>query len=75
MLVTHQLQYLKDVKHAVLMNMGRIEAKGSFNVLKRSNKHSLLGLTNNDEQNIDKTEENVDSINVYIYTYIAIYFI
>lgn len=42
MLVTHQLQYLKDVQHVVLMNQGRIEAQGSYNLLKNSRNHKLL---------------------------------
>lgn len=42
MLVTHQLQYLSDVEHSVLMNNGRIEAQGSFKLLQQSKKHLLL---------------------------------
>lgn len=29
-LVTHQLQYLKDVEHLILMNAGRVEAQGTY---------------------------------------------
>ncbi len=50
MLVTHQLQYLKDVQLAVLMNMGRIEAQGTYNDLKQSRNHSLLCLGSEEEK-------------------------
>lgn len=42
MLVTHQLQYLKDVNHAILMNVGHIETSGTFKELKTSKSYSLL---------------------------------
>lgn len=57
MLVTHQLQYLKDVQLAVLMNMGRIEAQGTYNDLKQSRKHSLLWLGM--EEDKDGMDENL----------------
>ncbi|XP_058060768.1 uncharacterized protein LOC131211356 [Anopheles bellator] len=44
-LVTHQLQYLKDVQQIVLMAAGRVEAVGSYRELKKSNIESLLALT------------------------------
>lgn len=47
-LVTHQLQYLKDVKHIVLMNDACIEARGSYDELKK-NKASVLSLLPEDE--------------------------
>ncbi|KAJ6637207.1 putative multidrug resistance-associated protein lethal [Pseudolycoriella hygida] len=56
-LVTHQLQYLKDVRHAVLMNMGRIEAQGTYNDLKQSRKHSLLWLGS--EEDKEGNDENL----------------
>lgn len=30
MLVTHQLQYLHDIEHIVVMNAGQIEAQGTY---------------------------------------------
>lgn len=36
-LVTHQLQYLKNVQHVVLMNTGKIEAQGPFAVIQQAN--------------------------------------
>ncbi|XP_049530637.1 ATP-binding cassette subfamily C member 4 [Anopheles darlingi] len=44
-LVTHQLQYLKDVQQIVLMVGGRVEAIGSYRELKRTNIESLLAVT------------------------------
>ncbi|XP_050068097.1 ATP-binding cassette sub-family C member 4-like [Anopheles maculipalpis] len=35
-LVTHQLQYLKDMEHVVLMNMGNVEQQGPFRTLAES---------------------------------------
>lgn len=59
MLVTHQLQYLKDVEHTVLMNGGRVEAQGSFKLLKNSKKHSLLLHGVEEEENrTDASTEN-----------------
>lgn len=45
MLVTHQVQYLKKVPHVVLMNMGRIEAQGSYNNVKRTHYDSIRTMT------------------------------
>lgn len=59
MLVTHQLQYLKDVEHTVLMNAGRVEAQGSFKLLKNSKKHSLLLHGVEEENCADADTENV----------------
>lgn len=42
MLVTHQLQYLKDVKHIVLMNGGVAEAQGSYRSLEAANTYPML---------------------------------
>lgn len=55
-LITHQLQYLKNVEHTVLMQSGRIEAQGSFENLKNSKNHSLLCRGVN-EDNKTKDEE------------------
>lgn len=56
-LVTHQLQYLKDVEHTVLMSGGRAEAQGSFKLLKNSKKHSLL-LHGVEEENVENAENS-----------------
>lgn len=43
-LVTHQLQYLKAIENIVLMNMGRVEAVGSYEKLKSANLNALFCL-------------------------------
>lgn len=58
MLVTHQLQYLKDVQHTVLMHLGRIEAQGSYNLLKSSRNHKLL-LRGIEEEHKDQNDEHI----------------
>ncbi|XP_053685764.1 probable multidrug resistance-associated protein lethal(2)03659 [Sabethes cyaneus] len=41
-LVTHQLQYLKDVEHIVLMNAGLAEAQGPYRSLEAANTFPML---------------------------------
>lgn len=41
-LVTHQLQYLNEVKHALLMNHGRVEVQGTFKELKSTKSFTML---------------------------------
>lgn len=41
-LVTHQLQYLKSIKHVVLLANGRVEAEGPFDTLDKFNEVSLM---------------------------------
>lgn len=40
-LVTHQLQYLTNVQHVVLINKGKLEAQGPFQTLQKFNKELL----------------------------------
>lgn len=54
LLVTHQLQYLKDVKHIILMNDACVEAQGSYQELKEK-KASILSLL--PEENSEEMEE------------------
>jgi ATP-binding cassette, subfamily C (CFTR/MRP), member 4 len=44
-LVTHQLQYLKDVEHIVLMNFGSIESQGPFRDVANSRQFFQLSQT------------------------------
>uniref|UniRef100_A0AAG5CQF6 Uncharacterized protein n=1 Tax=Anopheles atroparvus TaxID=41427 RepID=A0AAG5CQF6_ANOAO len=41
-LVTHQLQYLQDIEHVVLMHAGRVEAQGPFRTLAESGRFAML---------------------------------
>lgn len=36
MLVTHQLQYLHDVNHIVIMNKGQIQIQGSYEFIRKT---------------------------------------
>lgn len=62
-LVTHQLQYLKDMEHIVLFNNGYIEAQGTFAELKATKSFSMLTATiladNSDNELSDKRLDEV----------------
>lgn len=47
-LVTHQLQYLFDVKHLILMGSGSIVAQGSYQQLQKSKQFQFLAQTHHD---------------------------
>lgn len=53
MLVTHQLQYIKDVDSITLLNNGYIEAQGSYKELKTSKYFSLLIKDENSNESSD----------------------
>ncbi|XP_016982738.1 probable multidrug resistance-associated protein lethal(2)03659 [Drosophila rhopaloa] len=52
-LVTHQVQYLFDVEHMLLMGSGKIVAQGSYQDLQRSRQFQFLEQTQHDESGID----------------------
>ncbi|XP_036674589.3 ATP-binding cassette sub-family C member 4 [Drosophila suzukii] len=52
-LVTHQVQYLFDVEHLLLMGSGKIVAQGSYQQLQRSRQFQFLEQTQHDESGID----------------------
>lgn len=56
-LVTHQLQYLRDVEHVALMVGGRVQQQDTFQNLEHSRAHSMLW-SGADEQ----TDENDDDM-------------
>lgn len=58
-LVTHQLQYLKNIDNIVLMNMGRIEAIGSYQKLKELNLNGLFWLNIEEEKREPQPELDV----------------
>jgi ATP-binding cassette, subfamily C (CFTR/MRP), member 4 len=69
-LVTHQLQYLKSVKHIVVMNNGSIQIEGSFDDVKASESFHMLEnfehtteTPGNDESNDDGDKDEVFSHN------------
>lgn len=64
-LVTHQLQYLKDVEHIVLMNMGIAEAQGPYRSLEASNTFPLLAVLQQ-EQDDKESQKGQDRIEDYV---------
>lgn len=55
-LVTHQLQYLRNVNHILLMERGRIEAEGPFDTLEKFKKELLHEV---EESSIDNAMDSV----------------
>lgn len=53
-LVTHQLQYLKDVSHLVLMYRGQIESQGSYAQVQQESAESFLTIESIDETGTDE---------------------
>ncbi len=49
-LVTHQLQYLKNVERVILMRNGKIEGDGPFQTLQKLNKETLMHVQEEGEQ-------------------------
>ncbi|KAH8272109.1 hypothetical protein KR026_008581 [Drosophila bipectinata] len=52
-LVTHQVQYLFDVEHLLLMGSGKVVAQGSYQQLQSSRQFQFLEQTQHDESGID----------------------
>ena len=71
-LVTHQLQYLLDVKHALLMNNGRVEIQGTFKELRNNKSFSSLAnaIEGAEQQPVDEVRNNLlmDYIKIEIFT-------
>ncbi|CAG9814463.1 unnamed protein product [Phaedon cochleariae] len=56
-LVTHQVHYLKDADHIIILKNGRIEDEGTFNDLADSENMYAKLLTADPEQTVDKQRE------------------
>lgn len=52
-LVTHQLQYLQNINHVILMNNGKIEVQGAFRTLEKFNKELLMYAQEENDPNVD----------------------
>lgn len=59
-LVTHQLQYLKDVRHLVLINHCRIEAQGTYSDLRALKIDSLLSTQGPDESAAVENKKRIE---------------
>ncbi|XP_058461288.1 probable multidrug resistance-associated protein lethal(2)03659 [Malaya genurostris] len=57
-LVTHQLQYLKDVQHVLLMEAGCVETQGTFRELKRTRLDSITSLSSEDSSSENQSEQD-----------------
>ncbi|XP_046989234.1 ATP-binding cassette sub-family C member 4-like [Schistocerca americana] len=56
-LVTHQLQYLSEANHVVLINNGKVEAQGGYAALTRQPQYSaMLGAAEGDEGGEERPE-------------------
>ncbi|XP_058839979.1 ATP-binding cassette sub-family C member 4-like [Topomyia yanbarensis] len=62
-LVTHQLQYLKDVQHVLLMESGTVETQGTFRELKRTRLDSITSLSSEESEN--KFEEDFKKVTAH----------
>lgn len=58
-LVTHQLQYLKDVGHLVLMYHGSVEGQGTYAEVKESSMESFLTMQSLDETGNEENKTKV----------------
>lgn len=58
-LVTHQLQHLKDVNHLVLMYHGRIESQGTYADVQQCSAESFLTIQSLDETGIEESKTKV----------------
>ncbi|XP_062563901.1 probable multidrug resistance-associated protein lethal(2)03659 [Armigeres subalbatus] len=57
-LVTHQLQYLKDVGHVVLMEGGVALAQGAYRTLEQSNTYPILTALAHEQEAQEQHEKN-----------------
>lgn len=60
-LVTHQLQYLTNVQHVVLLNVGKVVAQGTFRTLQKSNKELFTHTQVENELVVDFSQSRVSS--------------
>lgn len=62
-LVTHQLQYLKNVQHVILMSKGKIEAQGPFAVVQQEN-NALLSHDDGNAESPDTFVKRVSTLSM-----------
>lgn len=66
-LVTHQVQYLKDADLIVILNNGQIENKGTFNEL-AVNKSSFSDILSNSQEEAEETDDSAKSLKKQVST-------
>lgn len=59
-LVTHQVQYLKNVSHVVLLNSGKIEIQGSYVDIQQSHYNSLRRMSSAKAENKSKKPADIE---------------
>lgn len=64
-LVTHQLQYLKNVQHIILMNGGSVDAQGSYREIKTTKHDSILALTPEESPTEDKFDKDFQKLTAH----------
>ncbi|EDS30176.1 multidrug resistance-associated protein 1 [Culex quinquefasciatus] len=64
-LVTHQLQYLKDVQHIMLMNGGSVEAQGTYREIKKTQLDSIVALTPEESPTENKFEKDFQKLTAH----------
>lgn len=61
-LVTHQLQYLTDVEHVILMNSGSIVAQGNYQELQKSKQFQFLAQLQKKEEDNEDDMQYIDEV-------------
>lgn len=64
-LVTHQVQYLKDVDHLVLMSHGHVQSQGTFIEVKEKFMDSFLNMQTSDENEPEEVSPDVRTFNFF----------
>ncbi|XP_053685732.1 ATP-binding cassette sub-family C member 4 [Sabethes cyaneus] len=64
-LVTHQLQYLKDVQHVLLMDVGTVELEGPYREIKRTRLDSLSTPTPEETTGENKFEQDFQKLTAH----------
>lgn len=55
-LVTHQIQYLTNVDHVIIMNKGKVEAEGPFQALEKLSGELLLHAEEENDENVEDSD-------------------
>ncbi|XP_055536637.1 ATP-binding cassette sub-family C member 4-like [Wyeomyia smithii] len=64
-LVTHQLQYLKDVQHVLLMDAGSVEVEAPYREIKRTRLDSFTSLTSEESSGENKVDQDFQKLTAH----------